>query len=153
MVQSSSSYFPVTVTGPLNTTWNNPRRTVTWDPSNVSFPGEETAGTIGCYLCGDTHYTSKHHSRRQFERRHQTPPPSYPDAVTPIRMTPYESIPEQLTTSTSTNVSCELPVYTHPPIGCFSIFPPPPRSNQGRGPTTRGRPLRSRIAEGSRRQR
>ncbi len=39
----------------------------TWDPNNVSFPGEETAGTIGCYLCGETHYTAEHHSRRRFE--------------------------------------------------------------------------------------
>src|SRR6266550_1619761 len=112
MVQSSSSYFPVTVTGPLNTTWNNPERNVTWDPSNVSFPGEETAGTIGCYLCGDTHYTSKHHSCRRFERRNRTPPPSYPDAVTPTRRTAYESIPEQSLTSTITNISHEPPVYT-----------------------------------------
>ncbi len=37
-------------------TWENPGRTVTWNPSNVSFPGEETAGTIGCYLCGKDHY-------------------------------------------------------------------------------------------------
>ncbi len=48
----------------LPSTWDSPGRTITWDPSNVSFPGEETAGTIGCYLCGDTHYTSEHHSRR-----------------------------------------------------------------------------------------
>ncbi len=41
-------------------TWENPGRTITWDPSNVSFPGEETAGTIGCYLCGEDHYTSEH---------------------------------------------------------------------------------------------
>ena len=137
----------------LPSTWNSPGCTVTWNPNNVSFPGEETAGTIGCYLCGDIHYTSEHHSRRRFERRYQTPPPSYPDAVTPIRMTPYESIPDQLITSTSTNISREPPVHTHPPIGRPSRFPTTPRSNQGRGSMTRGRPLRSRIAEGSHRQR
>ncbi len=52
---------------PANTqfpsTWDSPGRTITWDPSNVSFPGEETARTIGCYLCGEDHYTSEHQAR------------------------------------------------------------------------------------------
>ena len=137
----------------LPPTWDNPGRAIIWDPSNVSFPGEETAGTIGCYLCGDTHYTSEHHSRQRFERRNQTPPPSYPDAVTPTQRTAYESIPEQPLTSMSTNISHEPLVYTHPPIGRSPRSPTTPRNNRGCGSTTRGRPLRSRIVEGSRRQR
>ncbi len=51
----------------------------------------------------------------------------------------------------TTNISHEPPVYTHPPIGRPPRTPTTPR--RGRGSTTRGRPLRSRIAEGSRRQR
>src|SRR6266576_3485666 len=96
----------------LPSTWDNPGCTITWDPNNVSFPGEETAGTIGCYFCGDTHYTSEHHSRRRFERRNRSPPPSYPDTITPTRRTAYESIQEQPLASTSTNISYEPPVYT-----------------------------------------
>ncbi len=134
-------------------TWDSPGRTVTWDPSNVSFPGEETAGTIGCYLCGDSHYTSEHQARRRSPHRNLTPPPSYPVATTPTRMTTYESIPDQPTTSTSTNTSHEPPNYAHPPINRPFRFPTMPRTNRGHGSTTRGRPLQSRIAEGSHRQR
>ncbi len=53
---------------PVNTqfasTWENPGRTVTRNPSNVSFLGEETTGTIGCYLCEKDHYTSEHQVRQ-----------------------------------------------------------------------------------------
>src|SRR6266576_3355966 len=135
----------------LPSTWDNPGRTITWSPNNVSFPGEETAGTIGCYLCGDTHYTAEHHSRRRFERRNQSPPPSYPDTITPTRRTAYESIPEQPLASMSTNISREPPVYARPPIGRPLRSPTTPR--RGCGSPTRRRPLRSRIAEGSHRQR
>ncbi len=105
---------------PANTqfpsTWNSPGRIVTWDPSNVSFPGEETAGTIGCYLCGEDHYTSEHQVHQRSQRRNQTPPPSYPVTTTTTRMTTYESIPEQPVASTSTDASREPPVHTHPLI-------------------------------------
>src|SRR6266550_259919 len=95
-------------------TWDSPGRTVTWDPSNVSFPGEETTRTIGCYLCGDDHYTSEHQVRRRSQRRNLTPPLSYPTAITPTQMTAYESIPEQPITSASTSTSREPPVHIHP---------------------------------------
>ncbi len=141
--QSTTTHLP--------STWNSPERTITWNPNNVSFPGEETAGTIGCYYCGDTHYTSEHYSRRRFERRNRSPPPSYPDAVVPTRRTTYELIPGQPTTSISTNISHEPPVYARPPVGRPPRAPTTPR--RGRGSPTRRRPLRSRIAEGSRHQR
>ncbi len=97
-------------------------------------------------------YTSEHHNRQRFERRNRTPPLSYPDATTPTQRTAYESIPEQPAMSTSTNVSHEPPVYARPPVGRPPRLPTTPRNNRGHGSTTRGRPLRSRIAEGSRRQ-
>ncbi len=75
--------------------WN-----VTWDPSNVTFIGEETAGTMGCYLCGQIHYTSEHQNRGlpRWWNASPTPPPSYPAAIAVHPITPYEAIPEQLPT-------------------------------------------------------
>ncbi len=44
----------------FSSTVGHPEQNITWDPSNVTFVGEETAGTMGCYLCGQIHYTSEH---------------------------------------------------------------------------------------------
>ncbi len=99
-------------------------RNVTWDPSNVTFIGEETAGTMGCYLCGQMHYTSEHQNRGLPWQRNTspTPPPSYPAAIAAHPITPYEAIPEQPptrvhplpTVSTSTAITTRCRTRTRP---------------------------------------
>ena len=80
----------------------------------------------------------------------------HPATTTTTRMTTYESIPEQPIASTSTDTPHEPPVHTHPLISRpfrSPNTPTVPRNNRGCGFMTRGRPLRQRFAEGSRRQR
>ena len=105
----------------FSSTVGHPERNVTWDPSNVTFIGEETAGTMGCYLCCQMHYTSEHQNQGLPRQRNDspTPPPSYPAAIAAHPITPYEAIPEQppmhvhpiptastSTSTTSTTIHC-----------------------------------------------
>ncbi len=146
----------------FSSTLGHPGRTIVWNPSNVSFPGEETAGTIGCYLCGEGHFTSEHQIHRRPGRQDSSPPPSYPAATSTAPATVYESIPERptnATASTSTSTSREPPTHVHPFNQRTRQPPTTPvtrRNNRSRtSPTspTRGRSLQQRFTEGSRRQR
>ena len=76
-----------------------PERMLTWEQSNFSFPGEDTVGSMGCYICGYNHFTTEHQSHTQPRRQQrQQPPPNYPDTIraSSTSLTAYERIPEQV---------------------------------------------------------
>ena len=85
-----------------------PTRMLTWEPNNYPFVGEDVAGNIGCYLCGQRHFTTEHINRSDTTRRRSEPPPNYPDSLSPQRQTVYETIPEQDFPSTSTPSTSSL---------------------------------------------
>ena len=54
---------------------------------------------MGCYICGQDHFTMEHQSHNQpRQQQHQPPPPNYPDTIrsSSTSLTAYERIPEQV---------------------------------------------------------
>ena len=59
-----------------------PECILTWEQSNFSLPGEDTVGSMGCYVCRYDHFTTEHQSHTQPHRQQrQQPPPNYPNTI------------------------------------------------------------------------
>ena len=74
-----SDHITIThLTGP-----NLPERILTWQQGNYSFPGEDIVGSMGCYICGQDHFTTEHQSHNQPRQQQQCqpPPPNYLDTI------------------------------------------------------------------------